>query len=261
MPPSHSPDIAPYTLSPHIADLVIRRTHPGSPFGVVDYRDPALRRTKVAICGAGGAKQMPWDDPTYECWALNNFWNMARDSRGRLAASRWWEQHQIFPDTHGPHKGHEIQNAEDMQWIRECPVPLYTTEPFPDNPRAVIWPADVYAAKYRDYFTCTFAYQIVQAYDEGFTELLVCGLELLMGTKREATVEHGCVTYWLGYVEGRGMKVTLAPCVNSRAAVGRLASTEQFLLKHPYRYGHDYWQEADFVKAFAARWDERKMAV
>ena len=254
--PTPSPAITPYVLSPNIADLVIDRSR----LNAVKYRVEKQRRTKVAICGSGGVCMMPWNDPEWECWAINNFWETARDSRGRLAASRWWEQHQIFPDTTGRHAGHIIQNDNDMQWIRECPVPIYTTEPFPDNPRAVVWPVEYYARKYRDYFTCTFAYQICQAYDEGFKEIMVCGLELLNGTKREATVESSCVNYWLGFVEGRGMKVTIPP---RRAVHTRDGSyiEEQFLLTHPYRYGHDYWCESDFVKEYVSRWDERKVAV
>lgn len=243
--PSYSPPIRPYTLSPSVADLVVVD-------GRVAYRHEAERRRKVAICGAGGVRTMPWDDPTYECWAINNFWNTARDSQGRLAASRWWEQHQIAPDDDGPHYGEEIQNANDMAWIRECPVPLYTTEPFPENPRAVVWPVAYYAEKYRDYFTCTFAYQIATAIEEGFAEIKICGLELLRGTLRETTVESSCVTYWLGLAEGRGIRIDIAP---------RADGSEQWLLNHPFRYGHEYWEEADFVKGYCETLAGRRVAV
>lgn len=251
--PSPSPAITPYTLSPHLAPLEIRD-------GRVCYRPGEQPRRKVAICGAPGQKQMQWDDPQYECWAMNNWWNTARDSQGRLAASRWFEQHQIFPDDDGQHAGEAIQNAHDMQWIRECPVPLYTTEPFPENPHAVVYDIDYYARKYRDYFTCSFAMQIALAIDEGFEEMLVCGLELLLGTKREATVESACVAYWLGLAEGRGIKVVLAP---GRIGGGPRAEAQdrQFLLWHPYRYGHEYHAEADFVKYYVSRWDKLQVAI
>lgn len=260
--PSPSPDIRPYTLSPHVADLVIDPSRPHATHGrpIVRYRDESKRRRKVAICGAGGVAQMPWDDPSYECWAINNFWNSARDYAGRLAASRWWEQHQIVPDSNGVHAGEIIQNDQDMAWIRQCPVPLYTTEPFAANPLAVVWPIEYFAAKYRDYFACTFAMQIAQAIDEGFEELLVCGLELLLGTKREATVESSCVSYWLGLAEGRGVRVVLAE-TSRRPSWGRIGPTQQVLLSHPFRYGHEYWWEADAVKSYVARWDSKAVAI
>ena len=162
-----------------------------------------------------------------------------------------------------------------MEWLRTCPVPIYTTEPFPANPRAVVWPIDDFARRYRDYFACTFAMQIAQAIDEGFEELIVCGLELLLGTRREATVEHGCVCYWLGLAEGRGMAVRQAPRdgrwngggwtirerADGRCAVGRMRPADPWLLRHPFWYGHQYWEEADLVLQYLERWDERAAAI
>lgn len=245
--PSRSPDITPFTLSPHVADLVIVD-------GRVVYRDERQRRKRVAIAGAPGMRRMPWEDETIECWAMNNCWETARDSQRRIAASRWWEQHQIFPSAGGKHAGEAIQNENDMKWIACCPVPLYTTEPYPSNPNALVWPVGYYAARYRDYFTCTFAYQIAQAIEEGFEEILVYGLELLLGTKREATVESSCVNYWLGLAEGKGIKVTLD-------RHGAVLADKQFLLYHPYRYGHDYWQESDLVLDYIGRWDSLPDAI
>lgn len=249
-----SPDIRPYTVAPHVAQLTVRD-------GRVVYEDGAPRRSKVAICGAAGARSMPWDDPTFECWAMNNFWNAARDSSGRLAASRWWEQHQITPDAFGPHAGAPIQDANDMRWINTCPVPLYTTEPWPANPNAVVWPVDAMAAKYRDYFTCTFAMQVCQALDEGFEELHVYGLELLAGTQRELSVESSCLAYWLGLAEGRGVKVVIPPRQQSVDPIGNMGATDQWLLRHPFRYGHDYWDEADWVRMYCSTFPDRKVAV
>jgi len=257
MPPSRSPDITPWTLSPHVADLMIDND------GRVQYRDERQRRRKVAICGAGGTHSTPWDDPSFECWAMNNFWQAARDSKGRIAASRWFEQHQIFPTSSGAHAGEAIQNDNDMAWLLQCPVPLYTTEPFPANPLATVWPIEYYAKKYRDYFTCTFAMQIVQAFDEGFEELHVHGLELHRGTKREATVEAACVAYWLGFVEGRGMRVVIPSRPATIHPILGVQEPEmpQWLLLHPYRYGHEYWEEKDWVLSYIRRWDEKLEAV
>lgn len=248
-----SPDIEPYELSPHVAPLVIER-------GRVVYTDetdaavqaglPALlRRRKVAICGAPGVRRVPWDDETFECWALNNFWNAARDSEGRLAASRWWEQHQITPDADGPDAGTPIQDANDMAWIRQCPVPLYTTEPVPENPNAVVWPVRSMARTFRDYFACSFAMQVAQAIVEEFEEIHIFGLQLLMGTQRETTVESSCLNWWLGLAEGRGIRVKVD------------VVHEPFLLRHPYRYGHEYWKERRWVERYLSVWTQRPGAI
>ena len=132
-------------------------------------------------------------------------------------------------------------------------MPLYTTQPWPANPNAIVWPIDYFARKYRDYFAATFAMQIIQAYDEGFEEIMVCGLELLFGTKREATVESSCINYWLGFVEGRGMRVTIPQW--------RDEPDRDFLLKHFARYGHDYWAERRAVERYVRRWNHLPDAV
>jgi len=131
-----------------------------------------------------------------------------------------------------------------------------------------VWPVEEFAARYRDYFACTFAMQIAQAIDEGFEELHVYGLELLLGTKREATLESSCVTYWLGYAEGRGMRVVLAPPVRTpydgrdeMFGGTRVSPDDPFTLVHPYRYGHEYWKERRWVERYCERWDDLPQAI
>jgi len=220
--------IAPYELSPSNAETVIRD-------GKVILSTP---RKKVAITGAGKSlRRLPWLDRDYEIWGLNNFWNAMRDPQGRLRADRWFELH---PPTE------DIQDEFDMQWLRECPVPIYTTEPFDKNPNAVVFPLQELSIKYRDYFSCTFAYQIALAIDEGFEEIAVHGLELVHGTQREATVERACVDWWLGYAEGLGITIDIP--------------TGDHVLKHWARYGFDYWQEANIVRQYVGSFVDRKVA-
>jgi hypothetical protein len=105
------------------------------------------------------------------------------------------------------------------------------------------------ARRFRDYFTCTFAMQVCQAIDEDFEELHLFGLSLLLGTQREATVESSCLNWWLGLAEGRGMRVVVDPCY------------EPFLLRHPFRYGHEYWHERTFVERYLETWTQRPVAI
>ena len=223
-----SKPIRPYELSPHNA-----RT------SIVDGRvvcEP--RRWKVAITGAAKSmRELPWDDPTWELWGINNFWNAMRDEHDMLRADRWFELHPPTKD---------IQAPFAMMWLRECPVPIYTTEPFPDNANSLVFPIEHLANKYRDYFSCTFAYQIALAIDEGFDEIAIHGLELAYGTQREATVERACVNYWLGLAEGRGIKVTVPQ--------------DDFVLSHWHRYGFNYWPEANVVKDYVGSLIGRKVA-
>ena len=109
-----------------------------------------------------------------------------------------------------------------------------------------MFPVDYLADKYRDYFSCTFAYQIALAIDEGFEEIAMHGLELAFGTQREATVERACVNYWLGLAEGKGIKITVPK--------------NDFVLSHWHRYGFNYWPEANIVKDYVGSLIGRKVA-
>ena len=223
-----SKPIRPYTLSPYNAQTQ-----------VVDGRVIVTpKRRRVAITGAGKSlRDLPWHDETWEIWGINNFWNAMRDPTGRLRADRWFELHPPTDD---------IQDPYDMAWLRECPIPIYTTEPFPENQNAVVFPVDMLASRFRDYFSCTFAYQIALAIYEGFGELAVHGLELAYGTQREATVERACVNWWLGFAAGRGMTVTIPE--------------DDFVTAHWSRYGFDYWREAKTVEQYVESLIGRKVA-
>jgi len=245
-----SPPIHPYTLSPHQAGLTLDDR------GRFVWPSDRPRRTKVAIFGACGHRAMCrdgiFDDPSWIIFALNNFWNVARDAERRLRADVWFEFHQIRPDRDGVWRGRAIQDCHDLEWLRTCPVPIYVVEPFPENPRAVVWPFDHYFARYRRYVACSFAAQLMTALEEGFAEVAVYGLSLLNGTQRETTVEASNVAYWLGYLEGHGVTVHVPEDEHG---------TPQLLLMHPYVYGAEYWVERDWVERYLAHWTERPRAI
>ena len=239
-----SDPIQPYTLSPHNAGIVI-----GSDGRFIW---PAPPRKKVVIWGLGNRecrRLIPFDSGEFAIFSINNGWNASRDSLGRLRCDCWWEMHQWTKDARGPDAGRDIQDRFDMQWIDSCQVPIYLVEPYPDNPNAGVWPFAYYASKYRSYWTCTFAYQVATAIEEGFSEIHLFGLQLLLGTKREATVESSCLNYWLGLAEGRGVKVVIH-------------GDQAFLLEHQgLRYGADYWLERRMVEQYVRRWGSLLEAV
>lgn len=233
-----SPDIRPYTLSPHNVGLSI---NPET--GRFVWPEGKPSRRIAVIHGSGGWRAMRdegiFDSDEYVIFSLNNFWPRSRDSQDRLRADCWFELHTPTPG---------IQDPNDMQWLRECPVPIYTTEPFPENPRAVRWPLEYYVRKYgRSYFACSFAAEILTAFEEGFEELRLYGLSLLLGTKRECTVESSNVNFWLGYVMGRGMRVVI--------------HEDDFLLRHEYVYGFQYWKERRWVEDYLSTFDQRPVAM
>jgi len=71
---------------------------------------------------------------------------------------------------------------------------------------------------------------IALAVEEGF------GVDLNLGTAGGRTLERLCVLWWLGYAQGRGVKVTV-PFGSS-------------LLDHPLRYGYDYRGEVEWCNTY-----------
>lgn len=200
--------------------------------GIVNKGDDA--RKKVAIIGAGvGRDHAPYDDPEWEVWGLNAI--APCDRFGRLRVDRWFEMHIM-----------SVQSEDDMQWIARCPVPIYlvpsasswrTEGPHPlHNPQQVRYPLEKVEGQFRSYFTCSFAYMIALALFEGFEDIGVYGGELCYGTERERTVEWACVSWWVGFAQGRGANIHLPP--------GSHIGT------HCYRYGIEYHQEKRDVEHY-----------
>lgn len=194
------------------------------------------RRRKVAIIGAYPSRAgAPFDDPAWEVWGCNAMYGLCTDGKRRFRADRWWEMH---PLTVPPQTEHELE------LMRAAPVPLYTFEVEPSIAQSVRFPLERLLALpgARDYFSCTFAYQIAFAVAEGFEEIALYGVELTGG--REYLLERPCVEYWVGYAQGRGVRVTIGE--------------ESALCWYPYHYGYDYDEEKAFGERQEAELDGNK---
>ena len=178
--------------------------------GIVRYDPP---RTKVGIIGAGfGRNNAPWSDPAWVLFGLNQI--------AQKRATTWFELHP-----------RAVQSERDLAFLRACPTPCYVLDLEEWDgliPAAVQFPLDrLRAAGFREYFTCTFAYQCALAILDGFEEIGLWGVSLHLGTPRERLLERACVDYWIGFAEGRGITV----------------SEDSGCARRPYLYGYDYEDE------------------
>jgi len=191
-------------------------------------------RKKVAIVGFGQPDCFcaPFNDPEWEIWGINmgNRLDLMKDRHGDFRADRWFDLHELI-----------AQSKQDMEWIKTCPVPLYLTEEFKDNPNAVVFPlADVVTAHQEFgplYFASSFAYMVGLAMLEGFKTIGFFGCDLDWG--RERVVENGNLQFWIGLARGRGVKVVMSP--------------KSTLLSHPALYGFEYWKERNAVEERCAK--------
>jgi hypothetical protein len=79
-----------------------------------------------------------------------------------------------------------------------------------------------------DYFTSTIAFEIAWAIDQGFREIGLWGIDLIVG--QEYFWQKACVEWWLGTANGLGLQIRLP--------------AETAVLKQAYRYG--YQREPDY---------------
>lgn len=128
--------------------------------------------------------------------------------------------------------------AEDA-WLAECPVPIYVCGPedakLNTQARVYPWRLVPRTAPISSSFDAVMALALL----EGFTSIYVAGADLQVGTLRERLVEHVSLAFWLGVAAGMGVRVTLEPGAR--------------LLKHPHRYGRDYWSERKWAQRLATQ--------
>ena len=211
-----------FGLDPYISAIVVDANA-----GIVRY-DPPCR--KVAIIGAGyGRDAAPWKSRDYVIWGINEI--------TQKRATVWFEMHPL-----------EVQSAKDLVALERIETPCYVlddpavwkmpftiasnggTVSFAGVPHPVRYPLErLRAAGFREYFTCSFAYQIALAILDGFEEIGLWGVSLHLGTPRERLLDRACVDYWIGFAEGRGIKVV----------------EDSGCARRPYLYGYDYDAEKE----------------
>lgn len=109
----------------------------------------------------------------------------------------------VFSDT--AHSGYK-------KWLKECTVPVYSSDLDPDYPCIVEYPLeDVINTVGAAYFTNTIPYAIAFALHLGVEEISLFGCDYNY-TDPAAAYEEGrsCLEFWLGYATAKGVKISVA---------------------------------------------------
>ena len=190
---------------------------------------PPVRTRKIAILGFGRTvKDCPWQDPSWELWGMNGFWRAAEPDYGVKAAedryTLWFDTHSIeYTRLYGKVAGF---GDKQERWLEQPhPFPILMLGEDPAFPSVVPYPIEtVVALTGRDYFTSTVAYALALALISGdVAEVGLWGIDLTHGT--EYADQRPCAEYWIGRLEGAGIKVT--------------RPEKSALLNQRFRYGYE----------------------
>lgn len=155
-----------------------------------------------------------------EVWGLNS---------GNLpcVGTRWFQMHpvSILP------QGCTDTYFEELDWLRFCPVPIYTLRYERAYHHSVRYPIERVSAYFGHDgplpFASSFDFMLALAILEGFRDITIAGVEYQHGTLRERLAEHVSLAFWVGQCRARGIRVALLGMA----------------LRFPWLYGYEYWDE------------------
>lgn len=193
----------------------VNPAHPcARPMRILDAENGLVERTreKVAIIGYATSSRdaAPFDDPEYDIVGLNQLYRFIP------RADAWFEIHSNWEE-------HNVEGTDHFGWLSKCGIPVFMAsqvEGISTSVRFPLGPSMHYGA---DYFTNTVSYMIAWAIHQGYSEIALYGIDMVVGT--EYQFQKACCEFWLGIAHGRGIVVRLpAECA---------------LLKHSHRYGYE----------------------
>lgn len=158
------------------------------------------KRKKVCIVGfAENSRHLAWyNDPDCEIWGVNQLYRFIP------RADRWFQIHHDWDDQTKWATGTDLRD-----WLRDPPCPVYMIDAQPDMPLTLPYPKDwvKQQLKIHEYFTSTIAMMLALALAEGFEEIGVYGIDLIVG--REYHFEKACAEFFLGIAHAKGVQYHL----------------------------------------------------
>lgn len=173
-------------------------------------------RTERRVCIMGTAptwKDIPWDDPTLEIWALNDA-HVLNPRR----VDRWFDLHpfdkMFFANkqkkilAHQVPAGYFVRPEGHIEWLRRQTIPVYVQDATQlGSPSAVTFPREEIEKRLGPNFASSPAWMVGLALIEGVTELHIYGIHL--ATEWEYLKQKPNLLFLLGLAAGRGVKIVL----------------------------------------------------
>lgn len=157
---------------------------------------------KIALLGSHSHSlaACPWTDPTWELWGHSScraWYKRELDRYFDLHPEACWQRANRKGSTYIP-------------WLKQNTVPIYMQERRAEFPASVRYPKERILLEFggvRRYFKNHAAWMIALALSEGVTTLALFGINY--GHVSEYEMQRGSAEYWLGVLEGRGVRVIL----------------------------------------------------
>jgi len=187
-----------------------------------DFRPDVIitdkKPTKVAIVGfAPNWDKAPFGNDDFEIWGLNELYKYF-STKKEAVADRWFEIHSRESPTKNI--------PEHMEWLKQCPIPIYMHDHYDDIPSSVKYPLDevlefVYQKGMRldvaidggfrreknRYGTNSITWMFLLAWMEGFKEIHIYGVDL--ACNEEYLYQRPNLEYYIGGAQVDGVTVVM----------------------------------------------------
>lgn len=193
----------------------VNPNHPcASRLRILDSANGLIERTrdKLAIVGYATSSRdlAPFDDPTYDIAGLNQLY-------------RFIPRADVWMDIHDRWEEDNVEGTDHRGWIRDCGIPVLMVRTDPSLPTSVAYPVDAVIGIGCDYLTSSIAFYVAWGLHQGYKEIALFGIDLIVGTEYE--FQKACAEFWLGVAHGRNVTVRIPP--------------QSALLRATHRYGYE----------------------
>lgn len=175
------------------------------------------KRKQVAIVGFADSTRdlAPNADPAWELWSLNQVYrHVARWTDPALQDRNEYPIRHFEIHLRSIFEADMVRDTDYLGWLTRCPVPIYMVERDPQFPNSVRYPLEAVTARFPGphpltpaYHQSTISYQVALALLEGFEEIAIYGVDLVVG--EEYSYQKPNLEWWLGLAQGMGVKITL----------------------------------------------------
>jgi hypothetical protein len=160
---------------------------------------PGVER-KVAILGtASTVYYTPWFDPSWEIW-------------GHASGKDLYGRYDVLFDMHPPTEFTKVKpwDPNYYKFLKGCTKPVIMQQHYREIPASVRYPKEQVFSQHRVHFGNQTDLMIALLLSQGVTHIGLFGVHYQFDNV-ERRIQFTTLKYWMGYLEGRGVRLVLPP--------------------------------------------------